>query len=115
MTNNETLEPVLGLAHGKTIGGEPAFTFPEVLDVLSCCTKCDIAVLGIELFTARPEGYRNEGMSTYEVQLAGQSWHDFVLQNNGFAADFARRNRGGDDYFYLLTASREQEFAKLAI
>ena len=111
MTANETLAPVLGFAHRRTIGGEPAFTFPDVLDALSVCTAHEIAVLGVELFTAHPEGYRTEGISTYEVQLERQSWHDFVVQNNSLAAEFVRHNHGGDDHFYLLTASGEQEFA----
>lgn len=114
MTDNETLGPILGLAHGRTIGGEPAFTFPDVLSALSACTANEIAVLGVELFTSHPEGYRTEGISTYEVHLVRQSWHDFVVQNNGLAAQFVRENHGGDDHFYLLTASGEREFAGLA-
>lgn len=113
MTTNETLDPVLGLAHGRTIGGEPAFTFPDVLDALSVCTAHEVAVLGVELFTARLEGYRTEGISTYEVQLKQQPWYDFVVQNNSLAAEFVRQNQGGDDHFYLLTASGEQEYPGL--
>jgi hypothetical protein len=114
MTSNlETLEPVLGLAHGRTIGGEPAFTFPDVLDVLALCTKHEIAVLGVELFKVSPEGYRTEGISTYEVQLGEQPWREFVVLNNSLAAEFVKQNHGGDDHFYLLTASQQREFSGL--
>jgi hypothetical protein len=113
MNNLETLRPVLGLAHGRTMGGEPAFTFPEVLDALGLCTQHDISVLGIELMRMAPQGYRTEGMSTYELQLEGRSWHEFVSLNNGLAAEFVKRNKGGDDHFYLLTATIEAEFDSL--
>jgi hypothetical protein len=109
----ETLEPVLGLAHGGTIGGEPAFTFPAVLDALALCTQHNISVLGVELMRMAPHGYCTEGISTYEVQLEGQSWHEFVLLNNSLAAEFVKHNRGGDDHFYLLTATLEAEFHNL--
>ena len=114
MTNLETLEPVLGLAHGRTIGDEPAFTFPDVLDAILICTQHEIAVLGVELMRAAPQGYCTEGISPYEVQLKEQPWHDFVVLNNGFAAEFVKQNRAGDDHFYLLTASRQGEFSSLA-
>jgi hypothetical protein len=114
MNNLETLKPVLSLAHGKTIGGEPAFTFPEVLDVLALCTKHEIAVLGVELFRAGPNGYSTEAMSMYEVHLGEQHWHEFVALNNNLAAEFVKQNQGGDDHFYLLTASQRREFSGLA-
>jgi hypothetical protein len=109
----ETLEPVLGLASGKTIGGEPMFLFPEVLDALVLCTQHEISVLGVELMRVSPQGYLTEGMSTYDVRLEGQPWHEFVLLNNSFAAEFIRQNRGGDDHFYLLTATLEAELHSL--
>lgn len=90
------------------------FTFPDVLDALALCTRHDISVLGVELMRVIPQGYCTEGISTYEVQLGKQPWHDFVVLNNGLAAEFIRQNRGGDDHFYLLTASQKQEFAELA-
>jgi hypothetical protein len=114
MNNLETLEPVLSFAHGKTIGGEPAFTFPDVLDVLALCTKHEIAVLGVELFRAGLNGYSTEGMSTYEMQLGEHPWHEFVALNNSLAAEFVKQNHGGDDHFYLLTASQRREFSSLA-
>ena len=114
MNNLETLEPVLSLAHGKTIGGEPAFTFPDVLDVLALCTKHELAVLGVELFKAGSNGYCTEGISTYEIHLEEQPWHEFVALNNSLAAQFVKQNHSGDDHFYLLTASQQQEFSGLA-
>jgi hypothetical protein len=114
MTANETLEPALGLAHGKTIGGEPMFRFPGVLDALALCTQHEISVLGVELMRAVPGGYSTERIATYRVKLGKQPWHDFVVRNNTLAAEFVRENQGGDDHFYLLTASGEQEFARLA-
>jgi hypothetical protein len=114
MDNLQTLGAVLPLAHGKTIGGEPAFVFPEVLDVLALCTKHEIAVLGLDLFKANPDGYSTEGISVYEIQRGDQSWPEFVARNNSLAADFVKQNKGGDDHFYLLTASLEVEYPKLS-
>lgn len=103
------------MAHGRTIGGEPAFTFPDVLNALLTCTQHEIAVLGVELMRAAPQGYCTEGISPYEVQLKEHTWHEFVALNNSLAAEFVKQNRGGDDYFYLLTASQQGEFSSLAV
>jgi hypothetical protein len=113
-TNLETLAPVLSLAHGQTAGGEPSFTFPDVLQAISLCTANRIAILGVELFEAQSDGYNTEAMSAYEVRLAGQSWQDFVNLNNHLADEFIRHNPRGDGHFYLLTASQESEFSNLA-
>ena len=109
----ETLEPVVGLSSGKTVGGELMFLFPEVLDALVTCTQHEISILGVELMRVSPQGYLTEGMSTYDVRLEGKPWHEFVLLNNSFAADFIKQNRGGDDHFYLLTATLESELHSL--
>jgi hypothetical protein len=112
-TNSDTLAPVLKMAHGRTIGGEPAFTFPVILDVLALCTRNEVAVLGVELFKTVASGYSTEAMSEYELQLAERSWPEFVLLNNQAAADFVNQHPGGDDHFYLLTASLQGEFPGL--
>jgi len=62
---------------------------------------------------ATSQGYSTEGISPYEVQLNGHPWHEFVALNNGQAAEYVKQNRGGDDHFYLLTASQQQEFSSL--
>ena len=116
MINNlETLKPVLGLAHGRTIGGEPAFTFPDVLDAILTCSWHEIAVLGVELMRMASQGYSTESLSPYEVQLNGYSWHEFVDLNNKQAAEYVKQHRGGDDHFYLLTASQQREFSSLVV
>ncbi len=113
MENLQTLKAVLPYAHGKTIGGEPAFVCPEVMDVLALCTKHEIAVLGVELFKARTDGYSTEGISVYDIPLRDQSWAEFVAQNNSLALEFVKNNQGGDDHFYLLTASLQAEYPSL--
>lgn len=114
MNNLQTLEPALGLAHGRTIGDEPAFTYPDVLDAILTCTQHKIAVLGVELMRAVPQGYSTESMSPYEVQLNEHPWHEFVALNNSLAIEYVKQNKGGDDHFYLLTASQQSEFSSLA-
>jgi hypothetical protein len=89
------------------------FLFPEVMDALALCTQYEISVLGVELMRVSPQGYLTAGMSTYDMRLEGQSWHEFVLLNNSLAAEFIKQNRGGDDHFYLLTATLEAELKSL--
>ena len=101
------------MARGRTTGGEPTFTFPQVLDALALCTKYDILVLGAQWMRMAPQGYCTEAISPYAVQFEGQPWHEFVLLNNGLATEFAKQNQGGNDHFYLLTAMTEAEFHSL--
>lgn len=109
----ETLEPVLRFSCGKTIGDEPMFLFPEVMDALASCTQHEISVLGVELMKTSPQGYLTDGISSYDVRLEGRSWQDFVLLNNSLAAQFIGEKHGGDNHFYLLTATLEGEFHRL--
>jgi hypothetical protein len=106
----DTLKPVLGLARGKMIGSEPLFAFAVIAKALIKCTHNKIAVLGVELFEERPEGYRTERISAYEVPWKCQPWREFVESNNILATEFARKYPAGDGYYYVLTASLEQEF-----
>ena len=109
----ETLEPVLRFSCGKTIGDEPMFLFSEAMDALAACTQHEISVLGVELMKTSPQGYLTDGISAYDVRLEGRSWQEFVLLNNSLAAQFISENRGGDNHFYLLTATLEGEFHSL--
>jgi hypothetical protein len=58
MTNDiESVPSIVACAAGRTRGGELNFTFPEVLDAIKMCTSNNIAVLGIDVFEVRAEGY----------------------------------------------------------
>lgn len=103
------VESIVRLSTGRTLGGELAFTYPSVLDVIRICTKEALAVLGVEVFLVTPEGYFTEALSTYDLLLGESAWSDFVDANNGFADQFVRQNPAGDDHMYLLTVSSHRE------
>jgi hypothetical protein len=109
----ETLTPVLDLSHGRTVGGEPMFSFKSMPEAIEVCTNSNIAILGIEFFKTLPKGYQPERLSAYEVKRKGLPWPEFVRLNNELALKFVLENPGAEDQFYLLTASNEGEFPKL--
>ena len=106
----EQIEAIRGLANG-IIGNELYFTHPEALQVVEICTTKGIAVLGVEIFRARSEGFQAQGASDYEV--APQEWLAFVEQNNALAKECLRQNPAGDEHVYVLTTSSQDEFREL--
>ena len=52
----EQVPRVKAFAIGK-VGEELSFSFPEVLAVIHACSRNDIAVLGVELFLVKSDGY----------------------------------------------------------
>ena len=114
----EQIPDVASAAIGK-VGDEPIFPFPEVLGVIELCSSNQIAVLGVELFLAKPDGYYASGCSDYDllenqrwpaVQLA--NWQEYVRQNNALAEECVRGNPLGDDHVYILTSSSWREFCE---
>ena len=111
----EMLPAIATAASGKMDDGELLFTFPEVLEVIKVCTAKQIAVLGLELFEVRPEGYGTKKLSGYDQQMNRgpeklEGWPDYVRKNNALAEEFVRTNPTGDDHVYVLTTSSWREF-----
>jgi len=114
----ETISSIASLASGKTVGGEPAFTFPEVSEVIRLCTMNEIAILGVEIFEVRADGYYTKNLSVYDQQMKSspeqkQQWTGYVGENNTLAEEFIRLNPSGDDHIYVLTTSSWREFCKV--
>ena len=114
----EKLESIVRAACGKTIGGELAFTSPEVSEVIGRCTENNIAVLGVELFEVRPTGYFTKNLSVYDQQMGSgpkqhARWADYVRANNVLAEEFVKRNPSGDDHVYVLTTASWREFQEI--
>lgn len=109
----ESIVPIAAAAHGK-VGDELAFMYPEVLEVITLCTASGIAVLGVELFVVRPEGYETEHLSIYDQRMKHDvqkdEWASYVEENNFHAAEFVRLHRSGDDHVYVLTTASWAEF-----
>lgn len=115
----EQIPGVSSAAIGK-VGDEPTFPFPEVLQVIKACSANQIAVLGVELFLVKPDGYYAFGCSDYDLderqkwpQVLPATWPDYVRYNNSQAEDCVRRNPLGDDHVYILTTASWNEFRKI--
>jgi hypothetical protein len=113
----ELIQPIGDAAAGKT-GDELTFTFPEVLEVIRLCTVNEIAVLGVEIFQVRSDGYYTKNLSVYDQQMKKgpdqrQEWGDYVRENNALAEEFIRLNPTGDDHVYVLTTSSWREFCEI--
>jgi hypothetical protein len=106
---------IVAVAHG-TVGEELAFTYPDVLEVISLCTANGMAVLGVEIFVVRPEGFQTEHLSIYDQHMRQGSevdkdgWSDYVAENNRHADEFVRLHPSGDDHVYVLTTASWAEF-----
>jgi hypothetical protein len=119
----ESVASIVACAAGRTPGGELSFTFPEVLRVIEICTSSGIAVLGVDLFEIRADGYSTEALSSYsydrEIQqqlhdtLQRHGWPKYVGLANELATGFIHEHPAGDDHVYLLTTSSWREFGEL--
>jgi len=118
----EKIQAIAGAAVGA-IGDELTFTFPEVLEVIQLCTKNEIAVLGVEIFLAKNDGYYYaSGCSDYDLRLARKwkklqkgDWGHYVNENNSLAREVVRQNPTGDDHVYVLTTATWGEHCKLRV
>jgi hypothetical protein len=115
----EQIKEIADAAVGR-VGNELTFPFPEVLKVIDQCSANRIAVLGVELFLVRSDGYYASGCSDYdlqerqkwpEVQLA--DWPEYVKYNNALARECVHRNPLGDEHVYVLTTASWREFCEI--
>jgi hypothetical protein len=115
----EQVPRVKAAAIGK-VGEGLGFSLPEVLAVIHVCSGNDIAVLGVELFLVKSDGYQASGCSDYDLQerprwpiVQPADWPEFVRYDNALAEECVRRNPYGDDHVYLLTAVSWMEFSQI--
>lgn len=118
----ESIPDIVSAAVGTT-GDELTFAFPEALAVTRRCTENEIAVLGVDLFEAHPDGYATKKLSAYshdqqtqrrlDSVLATSGWRNYVCASNALAEQFIRQNPAGDEHVYVLTTSSWREFSKL--
>jgi hypothetical protein len=112
----ELIPSVVHLVSDKTTG-EPAFTFPDVIEVIRLCTANQIAVLGMEIFLIKEAKYYASGCSTYDLQITRKwpevpisEWHQYVAENNALAENSIESNPKGDEHVYILTTASWREF-----
>jgi hypothetical protein len=110
--------PAIAAAAIGALGDELTFSFPEVLQAITLCTKHGIAVLGLELFQVLPEGYATKKLSGYDQQMDKgpenvEGWPEYVDRSNALAEEFVRLNPTGDDHVYILTTSSWREFCEI--
>src|SRR5271167_469943 len=115
----ERIQAIADAGVGRT-GNELTFPFPEVLEVIKLCTNNEIAVLGVEIFLVKSDGYHALGCSDYDLQLMRKwhevqsaDWREYVTENNELADECVRRNPAGDDHVYILTTSSWREFCDI--
>jgi hypothetical protein len=115
----ELIPPIADLVSDKTTG-EPAFTFPDVIEVIRLCTANQIAVLGMEIFLIKEASYYASGCSTYDLQISRKwpevpisEWHRYVAENNSLAESSVRSDPTGDDHLYILTTASWREFCEI--
>jgi hypothetical protein len=114
MTNDiETIGSIVSVANEKSVSGELAFSYPNVLEAIKLCTINGIAVLGVELFQVRDESFETKKMSGYDLPDPEESWGNYVAANNSLAEEFVRLNPSGDDHVYVLTSSSWSEFRRV--
>jgi hypothetical protein len=100
-------------AFDHTKDGEAAFVYPNVLDAVAWCTEHAIAVLGVELFVGPLDGFFTDALSSYGFVAAGITWSQFVEDNNRSAVQFVNDHRTGENQFYVLTTSSQEELPSL--
>ncbi len=114
MSDFTKIQAIASSAAGA-IGNELTFTYPEVLEVIDLCTANAIAILGVEIFEVRSDGYHTKNLSIYDHSMQGGSnlgrtqWIHYVSKNNRFAGDFIRLHPTGDDHVYVLTTASLRE------
>jgi hypothetical protein len=118
MKSDFELIPSIANAAIGAVGDEMTFSFPEVLEVIRLCSANHIAVLGVEVFEVRAEGYHTKNLSGYDQEMNDgprviEGWPDYVTQNNSLAGNFIHQNQMGDDHVYVLTTASWREFCKI--
>jgi hypothetical protein len=96
------------------------FAFPEVLNVITLCTSNAIAVLGIEMFVVKSDGFYALGYSDYDLHIdkdwnkrALSEWSAYVAMNNALAEQSVAKHPRGDDHVYMLTTASLEEYRNL--
>jgi hypothetical protein len=114
MSDFTIIQSIASKAAGA-IGDELTFTYPEVLEIINLSTANMIAILGVEIFEVRSEGYHTKNLSIYDqsmrrgCNLQRDEWVDFVKENNGHAEQFVRLHPMGDGHVYILTTASWRE------
>jgi hypothetical protein len=119
MSDFEHIQEIADAAIGS-VGDELTFPFPEVLRIIELCSQNEIAVLGVELFLVKLDGYYASGCSDYDLQEKDKwptvvlaDWPEYVRYNNILAQECVRRNPLGDEHVYVLTTASWREFGEI--
>ena len=94
-------------------GQELVLPFEETRFAIRVASQHGIGVLGVEVFRILDSGLAAQTYSGYSFSFAGD-WDEYVRLHNDAALDFVAKNRMGEGYGYILTATSEEEFNRLA-
>jgi hypothetical protein len=76
---------------GIASGVEYALLFQDAVTAISCADERQIAVLGVESFTAQSDGLFVMDYSGYELSFDGEDWPSYVKANNVQAMQFLEK------------------------
>jgi hypothetical protein len=110
----ETALPRDLVDRGLRSGRELALLQLDALAAVDRATKEAIAVLGLELFEAKDDGFRTLDYSGYDrdVKFAGD-WKIFVASNNSLATQWIESHAPEDSRRYVLTSASRREWDSL--
>jgi hypothetical protein len=90
------------------------------LNVIKLCTSNAIAVLGLEMFGVKSDGFYALGYSDYDLHIgkdwnrkALSEWSAYVAMNNALAEQSVAKHPRGDDHVYVLTTASLEEYRNL--
>ncbi len=108
----EQITDIARLAEGTTPdGSELTFSFPAVLDAINLASANQIAVLGMEVFQRRPDGFYAAGCSSY--QFAMNDWPTLVEHNKVAALKFVQKCSALGSPVFVITSASLTEFQDL--
>jgi|SRR5208337_3370267 len=99
---------------GAWSGDELVLPYAEALAAIGFATEHRIAVLGLESFEVRKDGFQPVDYTGYDryIPFAGD-WEAYVGSMNAEAEGWIKEHRLGENHGYILSSTSETEFARL--
>ena len=95
-------------------GDELVLPYIDASRAIAIATQHQIAVLGVESFEVRKDGFQIVDYTGYDrhISFAGD-WKGYVAAMNGEAERWIKEHPLGENHGYILTSASKQEFDKL--
>lgn len=87
----------------KLWGKEPLFGVQDALELIACCEKSNVAILGIEGFTISEKGRVPDMSQIVDFsELLKIDEKDFTRKSLGISKRFINERKGGSIYFEFV-------------